>query len=126
MPSRKTDDHCEWWVKGKCYEPAIRIIERRKEKPTDPNYNIDQLRVCSRHLQEASYGHPYNVGLIIPGDYNEICLKDASVKLFLASSADGKSLEDPNNYCDSHADEIKKTHVVNKEEKLLTSSRKAY
>lgn len=126
MPNRNKEDHCQWWVKGECYEPAIRIIERRKEKPTDPDYNIGQLRVCWRHLQEASYSYPYDVGLIIPCDYDESCLKDAAVKLFLASLEDEESLNNPANYCDSHAEAIRRTHIVNKEEKLLTSSRKAY
>jgi hypothetical protein len=129
LPSRKKDDHCQWWVKGECYEPAIRIIERRKQKPTDPDYNIGQLRVCWRHLDEASRthkGYPYDVGLIIPCDYDESCLEDASVKLFLASLEDEKSLGNPGNYCDSHAKVIRKTHIVNKEEKLLTSSRTDY
>lgn len=129
MPSRKTKDHCQWWVKGECYEPAIRIIERRKERPTDPDYNIGPLRVCSQHLDEASRspkGYPYDVGSIIPCDYHESCLNDASVKLFLASIEDAKSLDYPSYYCDLHAEIIKKIHVVNKEEKILTSSRKAY
>ncbi len=57
-------NECQWCVNVECHEPAVRIIERRKEKPTDPEYNIGQLKVCWKHLDEASYNYPYNVRLI--------------------------------------------------------------
>jgi hypothetical protein len=129
MPGRKKTDRCQWAVNGKCHESADRIIERRKQRPTDPDYNIGPLRVCWRHLDEASRhlkGYPYDVGPIIPCDYHESCLNDAGVKLFLASIEDPKSLDNPGNYCDLHAESIRKTYVVNKEERILTSSPKAY
>jgi len=62
MSDSKIEPECEWWVSGECHEPAIRIIERRKEKPSDPDYNIGKLKVCWRHLDEASRSYPYDVG----------------------------------------------------------------
>lgn len=129
MPGRGTNDRCQWQVNGECRERAERIVERRKQRPTDPDYNIGPLRVCQRHFDEASRhpkGYPYDVGPIIPCDYHESCLDDAGVKLFLASIDDPRSLDDARNYCDPHAEAVRKTYVVNKEERILTSSRKAY
>jgi len=62
MSDNKIEPECEWWVNGECHEPAIRIIERRKEKLSDPDSNIGQLKVCWRHLDEASRSYPYDVG----------------------------------------------------------------
>lgn len=55
-------NQCQWAVNGVCENEASTIIERRKEKPSDPDYNIGKLKVCWKHLDEASRFYPYIVG----------------------------------------------------------------
>lgn len=81
----ETENECQWWVNGECHEPAVRIIERRKEKPSDPDYNIGQINVCWKHLDEASRSHPYDVG---PVDNSQ------NSESLTSSTESARSLED--------------------------------
>ena len=59
-------------------------------------------------------------------EYYESCPNEATVKLFLASIEDSQALDTSNNYCDEHAEIVKKTRVVNKEVNLSDAEHSKY
>ncbi len=59
-------------------------------------------------------------------EYYESCPNEATVKLLFAPLEDEQDVSTSNNYCDEHAEIVKKTRVVNKEVNLSDAGHSEY